>query len=75
MTKKREFQARKFIMRQLINKNGAVCGICGRAIENMKDCTIDHIKPIARGGLTTMENCQLAHLECNRRKGDAYDGE
>ncbi len=74
-TKRREFQTMKFIMRQLINKNGAVCGICGKEITDMKDCTIDHIKPRALGGLTVIENCQLAHLKCNQKKGDSYNGD
>lgn len=74
-TKRREFQSMKFIMRQLINKNGAICAICGKEITDMKDCTVDHIKPRALGGLTTIENCQLAHLECNRKKGDSYYGD
>ena len=67
-----EHQQVKFIKRQLINNGGAVCGICGKPITDMKDCTIDHIKPRAKGGTTTIENCQLAHRECNLKKGDAY---
>lgn len=67
-----EHQQVKFIKKQLINSGGAICGICGKPITDMKDCTIDHIKPRAKGGTTTMENCQLAHRECNLKKGDAY---
>lgn len=67
-----ERQQIKFIKKQLINNGGAVCGICGEPITDMKDCTIDHIKPRARGGTTSIENCQLAHRECNLKKGDAY---
>lgn len=65
-------RTKKFIKKQLINHNGAVCAICGRPILDMKDCTIDHIKPRVRGGLTTIENCQLAHLDCNQAKDDAW---
>lgn len=68
-----ETQQVKFIKRQLINQGGAVCGICGEPITDMKDCTVDHIRPKSKGGQTTIENCQLAHWECNNRKGDAYD--
>lgn len=57
----KETRSRQFIRRQLINKNGATCALCGKSIETMKDCTIDHIVPISKGGLTTIENCQLAH--------------
>ena len=38
--------------------------------ETMKDCTIDHIVPISKGGLTTIENCRLAHRDCNLNRGN-----
>lgn len=41
-----------------------------KPIETMKDCTIDHIVPISKGGLTAIENCQLAHRNCNLSKGN-----
>ncbi len=66
----RELKARHFICKQLITKNGAVCAICGKPIRDMKDCTIDHIIPLSHGGLTTLENCQLAHRRCNLAKGN-----
>lgn len=58
-----------FIRNQLINSRGAICGICGKPIRNKKDCTVDHIIPLAKGGRTTIENCQLAHFDCNQKKG------
>lgn len=66
----KEHHTKQFICKQLINKNGAICSLCGKLIETMKDCTIDHIVPISKGGLTTIENCQLAHKNCNVKKGD-----
>lgn len=60
----------QFIRKQLINNNGAICSLCNKPIETMKDCTIDHIRPVSKGGLTTIENCQLAHKNCNQRKGN-----
>jgi len=67
---KRETQARDFIKRQLINSKGNICALCGQPITDMKDCTIDHIVPVSKGGLTKLENCQLAHRLCNLRKGN-----
>lgn len=67
---KKETAMRKFIRKQLIDSRGAVCALCGKPITNMKDCTIDHIIPISKGGLTTIENCQLAHRKCNLIRGD-----
>lgn len=68
----RDVKAKQFIKRQLIERDGAMCALCGRPILDMKDCTVDHIRPRAKGGLTTIDNCQLAHRECNRKKGDAW---
>lgn len=70
---KAETREIQFIKRQLINSKGAICGICGKPIEDMKDCTIDHIRPLSKGGQTTLENCQLAHFKCNMLKGDDYE--
>lgn len=60
----------QFIKRQLINSKGNICELCGKPIDNMKDCTIDHILPISKGGLTTIDNCRLAHRECNLIRGN-----
>jgi 5-methylcytosine-specific restriction endonuclease McrA len=68
-----ELEKLHFIKRQLINSKGAVCGICGKPIEDMKDCTVDHIRPLSKGGMTTIDNCQLAHTECSVKKGNTYE--
>jgi len=46
-----------------------VCGICGQAILSVHDAHVDHIKPVAYGGETVIDNAQLAHRYCNLRKG------
>lgn len=60
----------QFIRKQLINSRGNICEICGKPITDMKDCTVDHILPKSKGGLTTVDNCRLAHRECNLRRGN-----
>lgn len=45
------------------------CFLCGKKIENMKDCTADHWQPLFLGGKTTRENLKPACKECNNRKG------
>ena len=45
------------------------CRICGRRTNNLE---IDHIKPIAKGGKSTMDNLQTLCHRCNVRKGDSY---
>ena len=70
---RKETKERAFIRRQLINSKGAICELCGKPITDMKDCTIDHIIPVSKGGLTTLDNCRLAHKLCNVRRGNEDD--
>lgn len=56
-----------------------ICGICGTDVDGSleypdpKSKTTDHIIPLSRGGLHVSINTQLAHLECNVRKGNRVD--
>jgi hypothetical protein len=53
-----------------------ICAICGLPINlslnypNPWSLTIDHIRPIVKGGATREDNLQPAHFRCNRRKGE-----
>lgn len=50
------------------------CGLCGKRVLMRKwkaygdRPTLDHIVPLALGGLHVFDNCQLAHFRCNSRK-------
>ena len=55
---------------ELLWKNGKRCAICGKRIRHLDDLTVDHIIPLAKGGKNVVENCQLAHRECNGEKRD-----
>jgi 5-methylcytosine-specific restriction endonuclease McrA len=35
--------------------------------------TFDHIRPRTKGGSDEAENLQLAHADCNKRKGDSWN--
>lgn len=56
-------------------RDGYLCGICGDEVEpSLKhpdplSRSLDHIVPLARGGLHSYSNTQLAHLGCNVSKG------
>jgi hypothetical protein len=62
------------------------CAICGKGMPahrgevphatvwKKKRATFDHIRPRVKGGKDEAENLQLAHAECNWRKGDSWRG-
>ena len=61
--------------KKIIFSSQTICGICGRPVDYDKrfpdpwSATIDHIIPVAKGGdPASLENLQLAHLQCNRIK-------
>ena len=49
----------------LLARDGASCVNCGAA----GDLVLDHILPIARGGMSRLDNLQLLCSTCNRIKG------
>ena len=51
--------------------NGKIqCELCGKQIFSIGDCHFDHIIPYAKGGTSTLENCQILCIECNLKKSD-----
>ena len=57
------------IKTKLFNED-PTCKLCGQRIINYDDAHVDHIKPYANGGLTIIENAQLAHRYCNQHKSN-----
>lgn len=64
----------KSIRRQVYDKCGGSCGICGKPVD-YDTFTIDHITPLSRGGTNDIENLQVACKECNMIKGNSTDRE
>lgn len=58
----------KKILKQLLPKYRFECLYC-RSKENL---TIDHIKPVSRGGTDDIKNLQILCKSCNSRKGNKY---
>jgi 5-methylcytosine-specific restriction endonuclease McrA len=56
----------------LYERDKEMCGIC-RELVALEDRSIDHIKPISKGGTHVWNNVQLAHFKCNTKKGNKYD--
>lgn len=52
------------------NSGKICCEACGEALSSIKECHFDHIYPYAKGGKSTLENCQLLCAECNLKKND-----
>lgn len=66
----RRYKAQKYIQRQSIrnevfSRYGSACLKCG-ANDNI---ALDHIKPVSKGGLDTIENLQPLCQSCNSSKG------
>jgi 5-methylcytosine-specific restriction endonuclease McrA len=68
---------------KLYERDGGICKICGSpcdyndyiisdnvVIVGSKYPSIDHIKPLSKGGSHTWDNVQLAHKQCNSIKRD-----
>lgn len=47
-----------------------VCAKCGYKSKTRQNMQIDHIKPMAKGGLTQLDNLQVLCSKCNKIKGD-----
>ena len=57
-------------LRNKLFKESPICGICGGKIKQVGNANIDHIIPKAKGGTNAKSNLQLAHIQCNHKKGD-----
>ena len=64
---------------RLFEKYNGICNICGKQIsfecsrESGDYPSIDHIKPISKGGLHRWNNVQLACRSCNIKKRDKWE--
>jgi hypothetical protein len=56
------------IKSKLFERDGGICQECG----DPYDIEIDHIKPVSKGGTSTLNNLQLLCKPCNRKKRDKY---
>lgn len=71
--------------KRAIASKDAICAICQKPIDleaaafSSLAVEVDHITPVSRGGqLYELDNLQLTHSKCNRKKGakmaEDYDG-
>ena len=57
------------IKKQLFETN-PTCQICQQQILALDDAEVDHVIPFSEGGRTELNNAQLSHRYCNRRKSN-----
>jgi hypothetical protein len=73
---KRNAEAENFLRSEIYNRDGWICGICGKPVDsslNWPDpmsVSLDHIVPVTKGGGHTRANTQCAHFGCNSSKRD-----
>lgn len=67
---------RKVSMAELNSLWTGFCALCGNPIDrdlkwpDQMSKSVDHIIPLAKGGIHEVSNLQWAHVGCNRRKSD-----
>lgn len=58
-----------FSRRNIFKRDHYTCQYCGRQ-PGSAELTIDHVVPRAQGGESRWDNCVLACVECNAKKGN-----
>jgi len=59
------------VLLNLEKNNGQLkCELCGKNLVSKSECHFDHILAYAKGGKSTLENCQILCTDCNLSKSD-----
>jgi len=56
--------------KKLIDDYGSYCWWCGQGLLPEK-LTIEHLRPLSRGGSNSIENLRLACTQCNSKRGNS----
>lgn len=70
-TKRISLRRYKELFQRLLHKYNFTCVNCG--CKDKSKLTIDHIKPVARGGTDKEVNLQILCKSCNSKKGAKYN--
>lgn len=66
---------------ELVHRDGVICWLCRLpvALDAKPNAplapTADHVVPLAKGGVDTLDNLRLAHRSCNSRRRDRLVGD
>lgn len=77
----RQYQHADRRIRAQLKARGDDCGICGGLIDydlpqyHPLAFEVDHIIPISRGGLKTLDNSRASHRRCNRQRSNTIDAD
>lgn len=63
-----QYQAVLFNLEQ--NNGQLKCAFCGKNLSSKSECHFDHILAYAKGGKSTLDNCQILCMDCNLSKSD-----
>lgn len=64
-----------FQSEEVYERDGWICGLCLEPVDrelrwpDPMSASLDHVIPLSKGGEHSRANTQLAHLDCNVRKG------
>jgi len=59
------------VLSNLKKNNGQLkCALCGKILVAKSECHFDHILAYAKGGKSTLDNCQILCESCNLSKSD-----
>ncbi len=59
------------VLSNLEKNNGQLkCAACGKILSSKSECHFDHIIAYAKGGKSTLDNCQVLCSDCNLTKSD-----
>lgn len=62
------------VKEEIYKRSNGMCYLCGKPLSKYT-YTIDHIKPLSRGGTNVPENLRAVHESCNKLKGNFTDKE
>lgn len=78
---KRNQVGKPYNRQEVFDADGWVCYLCDEPIDpavkmpDMMCASIDHVKPISKGGLDCLTNVRASHLLCNVRKNATFEEE
>lgn len=65
-----QFDSKAELVAALAKRDGNFCYLCEKPFTHHERATIDHIKPLSKGGSWSLDNLALAHFRCNQDKAD-----